>query len=51
MQITRPTLNDDWGAPVNLGVLINSSADDGAACVSADGLELYFNSNKLGGPE
>jgi Tol biopolymer transport system component len=48
---TRATVNDDWSQPVNLGALINSSADDGAACISADGLELYFNSNKLGGSD
>jgi Tol biopolymer transport system component len=47
-QTTRPTLDDEWGTPVNLGALINSSADDGAACISTDGLELYFNSDRSG---
>ena len=47
-QTTRPTVNDDWGSPVNFGPLINSSADDGAAFVAADGLELYFDSDRLG---
>ena len=45
----RPTMNDSWGQPVNLGPLINTSAWDGAPCLSSDGLELYFDSDRLGG--
>ncbi len=37
------------GTPVNLGPLINSAAAEGSPEVSADGLELYFNSNRPGG--
>jgi len=40
---TRSTIADDWGAPVNLGEPVNSSADEIFPCVSPDGLELYFN--------
>ncbi|MCX5644112.1 MAG: ankyrin repeat domain-containing protein [Phycisphaerae bacterium] len=46
---TRRTRDDPWGAPVNLGLPINSPAFEGAPCVSADGLELYFMSNRPGG--
>jgi hypothetical protein len=47
---TRETINDDWGAPVNLGPTINTSRSDACAIISADGLELYFNSfNRSGG--
>lgn len=40
----------DWGfgTPVNLGALVNSSAGEGSPEVSADGLELYFNSTRPG---
>ncbi len=37
------------GTPVNLGALVNSSGAEGSPEVSADGLELYFNSNRPGG--
>jgi Tol biopolymer transport system component len=46
---TRPTINDPWGDPVNLGPPINTSYRETAACISADGLELYFNSDRPGG--
>jgi len=46
---TRATVDDPWGEPENLGSLINSSGFDFAPCVSADGLTLYFNSDKPGG--
>jgi hypothetical protein len=45
---TRLTVEDDWQTPVNLGLAVNSSADDYSPCVSADGLELYFYSNRPG---
>jgi len=38
-----------WGPPVNLGPNVNSSANDGGASISADGLTLYFSSNRSGG--
>ena len=46
---TRPTTKDDWGPPVNLGLPVNSSSDDFSEDISADGLELYFGSNRPGG--
>ncbi len=46
---TRPTTNDAWGEPVNLGPTVNSSASDGSPCISANGLLLFFHSNRPGG--
>ena len=46
----RDTTDADWGEPVNLGPAANSAAADTCACLSHDGLELYFNSeNRPGG--
>jgi hypothetical protein len=46
----RDTTDADWGEPVNLGPAVNSAAADTYACISQDGLELYFNSeNRPGG--
>ena len=45
---TRATVQDEWGPPVNLGPTINSSSDDFSEDISADGLELYFGSNRPG---
>jgi len=39
---TRVTREDEWTPPVNLGPTVNSSAKETIACISADGLELYF---------
>lgn len=39
----------DWSAPVNLGALVNSPADDFGPAVSKDGLSLYFSSTRPGG--
>jgi len=38
-----------WGTAVNLGSNVNSSSDDIGASISADGLTLYFSSNRSGG--
>ena len=46
---TRPTKDDPWGVPVNLGPVVNSSASDEHPSISADGLELYFGSTRAGG--
>ena len=46
---TRPTVEDDWGPPTNLGPVVNSLNDDMGPCISFDGLELYFQSNRPGG--
>ncbi|MHC4518517.1 MAG: hypothetical protein ACYTAS_08010, partial [Planctomycetota bacterium] len=45
----RATTQDAWGPPVNLGATVNSSSDDFSEDISADGLELYFGSNRPGG--
>jgi len=37
-----------FSTPTNLGSLINTRNDEGRACISADGLSLYFDSNRLG---
>jgi hypothetical protein len=39
---TRETTDDEWAEPVNLGRPVNSSADEWAPSISADGLSLYF---------
>ena len=39
---SRPTTNDPWQSPVNLGPVVNSSAWESAPCLSPDGLSLYF---------
>jgi len=46
---TRPTTNDEWGEPVNLGPNVNTSYVDTAPDISADGSILYFHSNRGGG--
>jgi hypothetical protein len=38
-----------FGEPQNLGPVINSASSDYGACISADGLELYFTSERAGG--
>ncbi|MCP4262176.1 MAG: hypothetical protein GY774_32440 [Planctomycetes bacterium] len=45
----RESTDDDWGEPVNLGLTVNSSHWDGESGISADGLELYFASDRPGG--
>ncbi|MBL7186631.1 MAG: PD40 domain-containing protein [Phycisphaerae bacterium] len=45
---TRRTTDDQWGEPVNLGPVVNSSAQDGGPSISADGLSLYFHSVRSG---
>jgi hypothetical protein len=46
---SRATTDDDWETPVNLGSPVNTSAWDGVASISADGLSLYFSSSRPGG--
>jgi len=38
-----------FGTPVNLGSAVNSSYNDNGPCISADGLSLYFDSDRSGG--
>ena len=47
---TRNTTDDDWGEPVNLGPTVNSSQWEFSPSLSADGLSLFFASNRSGGP-
>jgi WD40 repeat protein len=44
-----PTQFSDWSAPVNLGAVVNSTADDVFAFISRDERSLYFSSNRPGG--
>jgi hypothetical protein len=46
---TRESTDDDWGPPVNLGPTVNTPSLEGHGCISADGLTLYFCSNRPGG--
>lgn len=46
---TRPTTNDPWSVPVNLGPPVNTDGYEAYACLSNDGLELYFTSRRSGG--
>jgi hypothetical protein len=46
---TRATVSDPWSDPVNLGPTVNSSSVDGAPSISADGLSLFFDSQRPGG--
>ncbi len=46
---TRETIDDDWGSPVNLGPTVNSSSREVGPDISADGLALYFVSDRPGG--
>ena len=46
---TRASVSDPWGTPVNLGPTVNSSSGDDGASISADGLMLFFGSDRPGG--
>jgi len=46
---TRATTDDPWGEPVNLGPVVNSSAQDARCYISPDGLMLLFDSRRPGG--
>ena len=46
---TRATKDDPWEEPVNLGPMVNSSEQDGTPVISANGLELHFESDRPGG--
>jgi len=46
---TRETVDDEWGAAVNLGPTVNSPGLDADPDISADGLRLFFASNRAGG--
>ena len=46
---TRPTVQDDWGTPTNLGPVVNTGFRDQDPLISPDGLELYLTSDRPGG--
>jgi Tol biopolymer transport system component len=45
----RKSLSSSWDTPINLGPTVNSSSGEDDPSVSADGLSLYFGSNRPGG--
>jgi len=45
----RSAVSEPWGEALNLGPLINTEYDDAKPSISADGLTLYFCSNRPGG--
>jgi Tol biopolymer transport system component len=45
----RETKDEPWGDPVNLGPTINSPDYEGYPSLSADGLAMFFNSNRFNG--
>jgi hypothetical protein len=47
--VTRSSVSEPWGAPINPGPPINSESDDAKPSISADGLTLYFGSTQPGG--
>jgi OmpA-OmpF porin, OOP family len=46
---TRASTTDAWGTPRNLGPIVNSGSADSVPKLSADGLSLFFASNRPGG--
>jgi hypothetical protein len=46
---TRTSVGDPWGAPVNVGEPVNSSANDFCPTIDRDGHAFYFVSNRGGG--
>ena len=47
--LRRASTEAPWGPPENLGPAVNAPTADNVACVSADGLTLYFFSNRSDG--
>jgi len=45
----RASTDEDWGPLENLGTVFNTAKSDAAASISADGLTLYFISQRPGG--
>jgi len=46
---TRPKTVDPWGEAVNLGSIVNSPSADNSPSIAADGLFLFFHSDRPGG--
>jgi Tol biopolymer transport system component len=49
--LKRTSSDEDWGPPENLGGTVNSTGNDLFASVSADGLTLYFSSDRPHGDD
>jgi hypothetical protein len=47
--VRRTSRDAPWGEPENLGAPINTPSDDGEPSLSADGLHLFFRSDRFGG--
>ncbi len=47
--LTRTSIREAWGPPRNLGPSVNTTKSDCMASISADGLALYFSSNRTNG--
>ncbi|MHC4143637.1 MAG: LamG-like jellyroll fold domain-containing protein [Planctomycetota bacterium] len=45
---TRPSVQEAWGPPVNMGQPLNSGSHDYCANLSPDGLALFFESRRSG---
>jgi Tol biopolymer transport system component len=45
----RAGVHEEWQAAENLGATVNTVANESGPSLSADGLTLYFNSNRAGG--
>jgi hypothetical protein len=45
----RATTKDAWSNPENVGPAVNTSYRDSGPCISADGLTLFFDSDRPGG--
>jgi len=46
---TRGSVNDPWGAPVNVGAPVNSAANDFCPTLGFDGTRFFFVSTREGG--
>ncbi|MHC4558963.1 MAG: LamG-like jellyroll fold domain-containing protein [Planctomycetota bacterium] len=47
--ISRSSVSDPWGQPMNLGPTVNSPALDTGPSISSDGRMLFFTSDRSGG--
>ena len=45
----RPSAQDPWGPPINLGAAINTNGIENVPAFSADGHWMFFNSDRPGG--
>jgi hypothetical protein len=45
---SRPTVDDPWSSPVNLGTTVNSTATDNFPSIAAERQSLFFNSDRGG---